>query len=114
MTFRLTRLNLLNTMTKTLIPLEFHEDLPVEVSIKRIRFYVAIVGDKIITFDNDPDRALSKAADKLTEMWNQHGWEKVLEEREKLICFPATNRLVEALPSTSWDLREDNVVDLCQ
>lgn len=100
-------------MTKTPIPLDFHEDLPVEVSIKRIRFYVAIVGDKIITFDNDPDRALVEAAEKLTEMWNHHGWEKVVEERDKLICFPATDRLVEALPSDDWDLREDNVVDLC-
>lgn len=100
-------------MTKTLITLEFHEDLPVEVSIKRIRFYVAIVGDKIITFDSDPDRALGAAAERLTEMWNQHGWEKVREELNKLACFPATDRLVEALPGASWDLREDNVVDLC-
>ncbi len=100
-------------MTKTLITLEFHEDLPVEVSIKRIRFYVAIVGDKIITFDSDPDRALGAAAERLTEMWNQHGWEKVREELNKLACFPATDRLVEALPNASWDLREDNVVDLC-
>jgi len=113
LTFRQKGLNLLNAMTKTLIPLEFHEDLPVEVSIKRIRFYVAIVGDKIITFDNDPDRALGAAAERLTEMWNQHGWEKVREELNKLACFPATDRLVEALPSDDWDLREDNVVDLC-
>ena len=112
MTFGQERLNLLNTMTTT-IPIDFREDTPVEVSIKRIRFYVAIVGDKIITFDNDPDRALGAAAERLTEMWNQHGWEKVREELNKLACFPATDRLVEALPSTSWDLREDNVVDLC-
>jgi len=112
-------------MTTTIIPLDFYEDLPVEVSIRRIRFYVAIVGDKIITFDNDPDRALGEAADKLTEMWNQrtfsqpcwfhiYGWEKVREELNKLACFPATDRLVEALPSDDLDLREDNVVDLCQ
>ena len=101
-------------MTTTIIPLDFYEDLPVEVSIRRIRFYVAIVGDKIITFDNDPDRALGAAAERLTEMWNQHGWEKVREELNKLACFPATDRLVEALPSDDLDLREDNVVDLCQ
>ena len=88
-------------MTTTIIPLDFYEDLPVEVSIKRIRFYVAIVGDRIITFDNDPDRALGAAADKLTMMWNVHGWVKVREELNKLACFPATDRLVEALDDAS-------------
>ena len=82
------------------------------VKIQRAAHFVAVSGTEILVWATDSGTAMGEAADKLVGRWSDE--EKLLEELTTIKCYPATTRLVEALPTDEWDLREDGVADLSE
>jgi len=80
------------------------------VKVQKGYRYIACSGTEILTWADEPGDAMAEAADKLVARWSDP--EELLRQLTCVSCYPATFQLIEALPTTNWDIREDGVADL--